>query len=153
MNKSGLDPQVALMSCLLSAIARRYSRARASRILSGALSGAAASLRPQWGNRANADTLLQCGVEARRKHFRVKDLRKDGKYYPVRAPVPEAESLLAAVEKVLSETRYEEPLGFQNRLTEYFCTWFSRFNGPPPGDPPRKGAAMLSTKAAYGRPG
>jgi hypothetical protein len=147
------DYQMAIMSCLITAIARRYSRMRAARIVNNALAGAALSLQPLWGNRANANALLKFGVDARREYFRVKDLRKKGNYYPVRVPIPEMESLLGAVEKVLSETQYEQPLGFQNRLTEYFWKWFSNSMGPPPGHPPRRGTAILSAKAAYGRLG
>jgi hypothetical protein len=148
-----LDHQKEILSCLVSAVARRYSRTRAARIVSQALAGAVLSLQPLWGGRANVYTLLKCGVDARRDSFRVKDLRKKGKYYPAQVPIPEAESLLGAVEKVLRETEYERPLGFQNRLTEYFRKWFTNFQGPPPGDRPRSGAAILSAKTAYGRPG
>ena len=148
-----LDYQAKIVSCLVSVIARRYSKTRAARIVSSALAATALSLQPRWGNRANAYTLLQCAVDARRQYFKVKDLRKKGKYYPARVPIPEMESLLGAVRVVLSETRYGDPLGFQGRLTVYFIESFFKFEGPPPGDPPRRGAAILSAKAAYGRPG
>jgi hypothetical protein len=153
MTRPKLDDQMVIMSCLVSAIAQRYSRSRSAQIVSNAVARAALLLQPVWGMRANADTLLKFGVDARRQYFRVKDLRKGGKYYPVQVPIPEMESLLGAVAKVLSETRYEQPLGFENRLTEYFHKRFCQFMGPPPGHPPRKGAAILSAKAAYGRRG
>ncbi len=152
MRKYRVKHQRAMTSSLVRAMTGRYSKERAARIVNDALAAATLTLQPEWGSRANAYQLLRFGLDARRPHLKVKDLRKDGKYYPVQVPFSEAESLRRAAGNVLSETHYEKPLGFGNRLSEYFRKYFALFMGLHPGKPPRRGAMVLSAKAAYLRP-